>query len=138
VAEGGALAFQIPSADFAAVRGLIHDIALEGPWAPRMAIPLGVLTMEAPGLYYDCLAPLASSVDMWQTEYFHVLDSAEAIVDWIASTGLRPFLEVLESEQEKQQFLALLRDRVCSTYPQQKDGRVLFSFKRIFVVAYRP
>lgn len=56
----------------------------------------------------------------------------------IASTGLRPFLEALDSEDERLRFLTLLRDRVVHTYPQQKDGRVLFPFRRTFVVAYRP
>jgi trans-aconitate 2-methyltransferase len=138
VSAGGALAFQIPSAKFAAVRILIHEIALEGPWAPRMSGPLGGLTMESPSLYYDCLAPQARSLDMWETEYFHVMDSAGAIVDWIASTGLRPFLEALESEDERQRFVILLRERVCDAYQQQKDGRVLFPFRRTFVIAYRP
>jgi len=137
VAPGGALAFQIPSITFAAVQVLIRDIALEGPWAPRMAGPLGELTMEAPGHYYDHLAPLARPVDIWETEYSHVMDSASAIVEWIASTGLRPFLAALGSEGETRAFLAELHARVAQTYPPQRDGRVLFPFKRTFVVAYR-
>jgi trans-aconitate 2-methyltransferase len=137
VAPGGALAFQIPSPDFAAVRFMIHDIALEGPWASRMNGPLGELTMEAPGLYYDHLAPASRSVDIWETEYFHVMDSAAAIVDWIATTGLRPFLAVLESEAERRAFMALLHDRVSQAYRPRVDGKVLFPFKRTFVIAYR-
>ena len=137
VAPGGALAFQIPSASFAAIRTLMRDVALEGPWAPRMAGALGDLTMEAPGLYYDHLAPSARSIDMWETEYFHVMDSAPAIVDWIASTGLRPYLAALESEGETRLFLEMLHARVARAYPPQRDGRVLFPFRRLFVVAYR-
>ncbi len=137
VAPGGALGFQIPSVTFAAVRELIHDIALDGPWTHRMEGPLGELTMEAPGAYYDCLCSHARSLDIWETEYFHVMDSAPAIVDWISSTGLRPFLAVLESEEEVRAFLARLNERAREAYPPQKDGRVLFPFKRTFVVAYR-
>ena len=137
VAPGGALGFQIPSATFAAVRDLIHVIALDGPWTSRMAGPLGELTMESPGLYYDCLSPHARSVDVWETEYFHVMDSAAAIVDWIASTGLRPFLAVLESDEENRLFVSRLNEMVREMYPPQRDGRVLFPFKRTFVVAYR-
>jgi trans-aconitate 2-methyltransferase len=137
VAPGGALGFQIPSAAFAAVRDLIHVIALEGPWASRMDGPLGELTMELPSAYYDYLSPQARTVDIWETEYFHVMDSAPAIVDWIASTGLRPFLAVLESEDETRLFVARLNEMVSDAYPPQRDGRVLFPFKRTFVVAYR-
>lgn len=136
VAEGGALAFQIPSADFATVRDLIHEIAIEGPWADRMVGPLGELTMEAPAFYYDHLAPRSRSVDMWETEYFHVLDSPGAIVDWIASTGLRPFLAVLEPD-ESRAFSELLHERVARAYRRQIDRKVLFPFKRTFVIAYR-
>jgi trans-aconitate 2-methyltransferase len=137
VADGGALAFQIPSADFAAVRALMHGVALDGPWAPRMAGPLAELTTESPGFYYDHLAPLAASIDIWETEYFHVMDSASAIVDWIATTGLRPFLAALESEREKREFVEILQTRVAETYRPQIDGRVLFPFRRTFVIAYR-
>lgn len=137
VAQGGALGFQIPSADFAAVRHLIHGVALDGPWTPRMTGPLAELTMESPEFYYDRLAPHARSIDIWETQYFHVLDSPRAIVDWIAGTGLRPFLAVLESEDETQMFLSRLNGMVDETYRPQCDGRLLFPFKRTFVVAYR-
>lgn len=137
VAPGGALGFQIPSATFAAVRDLIHIVALDGPWTPRMAGPLGELTMESPAAYYDSLSSHARAVDIWETEYFHVMDSAPAIVEWMASTGLRPFLAALESEDENQEFVTRLNEMVREAYPPQRDGRVLFPFKRTFVVAYR-
>jgi trans-aconitate 2-methyltransferase len=136
VAPGGALAFQIPSTDFALVRTLIEEIALDGPWTSRMAGPLGALTMESPGFYYDHLAPGAQSIDIWETEYFHIMDSPPAVVDWIASTGLRPFLDVLESKGESDQFVGRLHERVRESYPARRDGRVLFPFRRTFVIAY--
>lgn len=137
VAPGGALAFQIPSADFALVYSLMREAALGGPWASRMADALDTFTMEAPGFYYDLLASTARSVDMWTTRYYHVLDSPDAVVDWIASTGLRPFLDVLESEDERQLFVERLRELVGQSYSPQGNGRVLFPFERLFVVAYR-
>lgn len=48
VAPGGALAFQIPSADFALVYSLMREIALDGPWAARMVDVLHTFTMETP------------------------------------------------------------------------------------------
>jgi trans-aconitate 2-methyltransferase len=137
VAPGGALAFQIPSADFALVRSLIREIALEDPWAARMQGPMGALTMEPPQAYYDHLAPKARCVDIWETEYFHVMESHGAIVEWISSTGLRPFLDALESGEEAARFVARLGERVRESYDTRPDGHVLFPFKRTFVVAYR-
>ena len=137
VADDGALAFQIPSADFALVYSLICEIALDGPWASQMTGAAATFTMEAPGFYYDLLAPSARTLDMWTTRYFHVLDSHDAVVDWMASTGLRPFLDAIESQDERQSFVERLHKRVDQCYLRQSDGRVLFPFERRFVVAYR-
>ena len=52
------------------------------------------------------------------------------------STGLRPFLNALHADEEKQRFVALLTERVTEAYPMQSDGRVLFPFRRTFVIAY--
>jgi len=136
VAAGGALAFQIPSSTYALVRTLIHEIALDGPWASKMNQPLHALTMEPPGFYYDHLAPQARSVDLWETEYIHVMESSAAIVEWIASTGLRPFLDALDSDSSREVFRTRLLERVADGYPSQADGRVLFPFRRTFVIAY--
>lgn len=136
VSPGGAFAFQIPSATYALVRTLIHEIALDGAWASRMSSPLGALTMESPSFYYDHLAPVARRMDVWETDYMHVMDSHDAIVEWIASTGLRPFLEALESESDRSLFRDRLLQRVADGYPVQSDGRILFPFRRTFVIAY--
>jgi trans-aconitate 2-methyltransferase len=136
VARGGALAFQIPSADYALVRTLIHEIARSGDWALLMSGPLGALTMESPAFYYDRLSAVATRLDMWETEYLHVLESPDAVVDWIASTGLRPFLDALESDADRRQFGEQLRERVRDSYPRRIDGKVLFPFRRTFVIAY--
>lgn len=92
--------------------------------------------MESPNFYYDHLAPRSRSVDIWETEYLHVMESAETIVEWIASTGLRPFLAVLD-HNESVQFVAELTRRVEQIYAIRADGRVLFTIRRTFVIAYR-
>ena len=137
VGSGGALAIQIPSRTYALVRTLIHEIAADPAWASRMTKPLMLLTMEPLTFYYDRLAPLARSVDAWETEYLHVLTSHAAVVDWISSTGLRPFLQALDTEAEREHFVAMLSERVRESYEVRPDGNVLLPFRRIFVIAYR-
>ncbi|MEM1369483.1 MAG: hypothetical protein AAGG02_16040 [Cyanobacteria bacterium P01_H01_bin.15] len=95
------------------------------------------LTMESPEFYYDVLAEEAQALDIWETEYMHVLDSHEAIVDWISSTGLRPFLNVLRTETEREAFANELQRRVARGYELRADGKVLFPFRRTFAIAYR-
>ena len=137
VALGGALAFQIPSSTYATVRKLIVDISHQRRWTEQLAKPRSMLTMESPQVYYDTLVDSAAGLDLWETEYMHVLDSKSAIVDWIASTGLRPYLEALDSDSERTDFTNELQRRVNQAYDEQADGRVLFPFRRTFVIAYR-
>lgn len=137
VARGGALAFQLPAAAYSPIRRCIQEIAGDPRWSARMGAAHAALTMEEPHVYYDVLAPRASSVDVWETTYHHVMGSPSAIVDWISSTGLRPYLEALDTPEERERFLKLLTERVAEAYPKRADGRVLFPFRRTFVIAYR-
>ncbi len=136
VNDGGALAFQIPSSTYATVRTHIHEISRDPIWNERMHGPRSSLTMHPPSFYYDALIGDVEHLDVWETEYNHIMDSSAAIVDWIASTGLRPFLDVL-NDDEKKSFVDELHRRVADSYPTQTDGRVLYPFRRLFVIAYR-
>jgi trans-aconitate 2-methyltransferase len=137
VAVGGALAFQIPSSSFATVRTLIHDISERESWTERMNAARNALTMECPAFYYGALVKGSANLDIWETEYSHVMESAASIVDWIASTGLRPFLAALDTDAERAEFTAELHQRVRDAYQVRADGKVLFPFRRTFVIAYR-
>ncbi len=137
VAPSGALAIQIPSYSRLPVRMHIHEISEDAAWSHRMAAARSMLTMESPEFYYDVLAPRAERMDVWETEYFHVMPDAGAIVDWISSTGLRPFLDALEHDVDRERFVDMLRARVADSYRKRRDGRVLFPFRRLFVIAYR-
>jgi len=137
VARGGALAFQIPSATFPRVRHLIHELSRDPAWDARMAGPRERLTMETPAFYYDALARDAGSVDLWETEYQHVIDGPSAVIEWVSATGLRPFLAALDTDAERDTFVSALRQRVDDAYDVRADGKVLFPFRRTFAVAYR-
>ena len=60
----------------------------------------------------------------------------DAIVAWVESTGLRPFLAPLMSE-ERAAFLARYRAAVAGAYPPRAGGGVLLPFPRLFIVASR-
>ncbi|MEM1369928.1 MAG: hypothetical protein AAGG02_18365 [Cyanobacteria bacterium P01_H01_bin.15] len=61
--------------------------------------------MESPKFCYDVLAAEVRMLVIWETEHMHVLDSHEAIVNWISSSGLRPFLNMLKTEAEREAFI---------------------------------
>jgi trans-aconitate 2-methyltransferase len=86
--------------------------------------------------YYDTLQPEASHLDIWHAIYNHVLESADAIVDWVRGTGLRPFIDPLPQDW-RTEFLRRYRARVAGAYPPAVDGKVLLRFPRLFIVAVR-
>jgi trans-aconitate 2-methyltransferase len=85
--------------------------------------------------YYDVLAPHASRLDLWATDYIHVLESPEAIVEWYKGTGMRPFLEALDTDADRARFTADYLSAIREAFPAQPDGKVLFPFRRIFLIA---
>lgn len=133
----GSLAFQIPSNEFPLVRKLIYDISEQPEWRDRLAGARNSLSRHPPAFYYDLLCKQASHIDIWETEYYHVLASPASIIDWISGTGLRPFLAGLTTDTERAAFLSELSRLTELNYQTRPDGKVLFPFRRIFVIAYR-
>jgi trans-aconitate 2-methyltransferase len=132
VRPGGALAFQVPYNFNEPSHRAMRETP--GPWASRTAAVRTQSPVSAPAFYYDLLAPSASSVDIWQTRYEHVMADATAIVEWVKGTGLRPYLEAL-TPSERPLFLEAYTRAIDAAYPPRRDGKRLFSFPRLFVVA---
>jgi trans-aconitate 2-methyltransferase len=136
VAVGGALAIQIPAHERSPLHQIVLEVAKHSAWSDRMDSARTALTRESPSFYYDLLQPIAAHLDIWETEYYHIMDSPQSIIDWFSGTGLRPFLAALENETQRQQFKQQLLAGYAAAYPAQKDGRILFPFRRLFIVAY--
>lgn len=132
---GAVLAVQMPDNRAEATHRLMVEVADGGPWAARLAHASRAHLPPATA-YYDALAPLGARFDIWRTAYQHPLADAGAIVEFVRSTGLRPFLDAL-TEDERPAFLADYRARLVEAYPRRADGRVLLAFPRLFFVAQR-
>ena len=113
------------------------EIARNHAWHVSMEHAIHAIKVERPAFYYDLLNPHTSKLDLWETEYIHVMDGPAAILEWIRGTGLRPFLEALPSEAQRLHFEELFLAGLTRAYGPQKDGRVLFPFRRLFILAYR-
>jgi trans-aconitate 2-methyltransferase len=135
VADGGALAFQVPRNFHFPSHVLMREVAESGPWAQKLAGARRI-NVEEPETVFDILAPLSKSLDIWETSYLHVLEGEDPVFDWVSGTGLRPFLAPLDSG-EREAFLADYRARLREAYPRRADGKTLFPFKRLFAVAMR-
>jgi trans-aconitate 2-methyltransferase len=134
VRERGVLAFQVPRNFDAPSHVLMREVAAAGPWASQLAA-VGRVNVEEPQTYFDLLSPVATSIDIWETTYVHVLDGDDAVLGWVSGTGLRPFVQSLDPA-DRAAFTAAYRERLREAYPRRSDGKTLFPFKRLFVVAH--
>lgn len=105
-----------------------------GPWAARLRPLARRFPVADPDFYYDVLAPLTASLDIWETEYLHVLDGDDPVVKWTLGTAMRPLMDAL-AEPERAEFLAEYTRRINDAYPRRADGKTLFPFRRLFMVA---
>jgi trans-aconitate 2-methyltransferase len=137
VAPGGALAVQMPAHFNSPLHREILETAGDPSWRHLMGPALNALTKEPPSFYYNLLRPLTGSLEIWETEYYHVVDNPQAIIEWFRGTGLRPFLAALENDGQRKRFEELLLERYAGAYLPQNDGRILFPFRRLFIIAYR-
>jgi len=133
VAGGGAFAFQVPRNFDAPSHVLMREVASGGPWRARLSHVrrMGVLSPEK---YFDLLSPGATRLDIWETEYLHVLEGDDPVFRWVSGTGLRPYADEL-SGGEREDFLAAYRAQLRLAYPRRPDGSTLFPFRRLFVIA---
>lgn len=134
---GGVLAVQMPNVLQDAAHALMRMVAVDGPWAERLA-PIAKTRAVIGSLddYYAWTAPHSRMVDLWQTTYVHPLDGHEAVVDWFVGSALRPFLNELEDD-ETPAFLAQYRRELEMAYTPQADGKVLLLYPRLFFVAQK-
>ncbi len=131
---GGALAFQVPNNFEEPSHRAMREVP--GLWRERLAGVGTELRVGSAAFYYDLLAPHVQHLDIWQTTYQHVMDDAEQIVAWVKATALRPYLEALD-ERERPAYLSAYREAIERAYPRRADGKRLFAFSRLFVVAVR-
>lgn len=140
VAPGGALAAQMPANHGAPSHTLLAEVADSARWRSRLASLVRPAPVAPAATYFGLLAGAAHQIDAWTTEYLHVLpaasDNVHPVVAWTRGTTLTPFLAALDGSEQR----AFLRDytaRIELAYPPLVDGRVLFAFRRLFVVAVR-
>ena len=136
LAPGGVLAVQMPRNHQAPSHTEMVAAALAGPWRDRLEPLLRRSPVAAPATYYDVLAPHVGQLEVWETEYLHVLAGDAPVVEWLRGSSLRPLLDALD-EPNRSAFLAAYTGRVATAYPSRPDGRTLFPFRRLFIVAAR-
>lgn len=139
---GGCLAVQMPLSwgvdSHRLMRETLADDGSDGS-------PLGGVSLRdamarkwvgEPEEYYDLLSAQTSRLDIWETTYLQVLEGEDPVFEWVKSTGLRPVLNALDGEA-LEQFTDAYKRRLRKAYPRRADGRTLYPFPRLFIVAVR-
>lgn len=136
----GALAVQMPLSWGMPSHVLMRDtLANEGPnggplGSEELRGKVGRKWVEDADVYYDLLVGRTSHLDIWETEYVQVLEGGDPVLEWVKGTGLRPILEGL-ADREREAFLEDYGQRLRMAYPRRPDGRTLYPFRRLFIVA---
>lgn len=136
VMPGGVLAVQMPRNFGAPSHTSMADAAASGPWRQKLEPLLNPAPVAPPQHYIEILSGIASSLDVWETEYMQVLSGDNPVKEWTKGTWLRPLLAALE-EPERSEFESAYGELVAKAYPKQPDGTTVFPFKRLFIVAKR-
>lgn len=133
----GVLAFQVPQnfdqASHVEVRAAVDD----GPWAARARQAKQYDPGFAKGSdYARALMPAGAALDIWTSEYMHIIDGPDPVFRFMSGTGLRPFVQALDGD-EREGFQDAARQRLARAYRPEPDGRTLFPFRRLFVIAQK-
>lgn len=133
---GGWLAFQVPANFDAPSHRLMRELAGSPRWRDRLeGVLRGTESTAPPAEYLELLSGCDMDVDAWRTEYLHVLQGEDPVLEWVRGTGLRPVLAALapeDGEAFSEEYAAQLRE----AYPRRPHGTP-FAFTRTFVVAQR-
>ncbi len=131
---GGVLAVQMPGNHAQPSHTSIRAAA--GPLLNKIEPHMRPDPVEALGVYYDALEPVSSEVDVWETVYHQILEGDNAVAEWTKGSVLKPLLDALD-EDDKETFFRAYSELVGKAYPKRPDGKTIFPFRRVFVVAKR-
>ena len=133
----GWLAFQVPDNFEEPSHALMRELADSHAWRDKLGGVLrSALSVSLPAAYLELLAGNGLEVDAWQTQYLHVLEGPDPVLEWVRGTSLRPVLATL-SKNDAATFEIEYAKRLRSAYPSHDFGTV-YPFRRTFVVAHRP
>jgi len=131
---GGQIAVQVPSNHNHISHQIYRETAAEEPFksvlsgfqrfAPVLSID------EYARLFFECGA---ENIIVFEKVYAHVLENADAVVEWISGTALVPYFERLG--EYKENFVEALRAKMRLALP---DTPVFYPFRRTLFSARKP
>ncbi len=130
---GGTFAVQVPMTDESQFYSKILKTLLQKSEYENLRKIHNFYALDEYG-YYNLLSRYFSRVEIWKTDYHHIVDSAEDIVSWYEGSGLRPYLAEL-SEEKKEEFKSELVELIKKEYTRLEDGKYFLVMPRLFFIA---
>ena len=130
LSKGGIFAAQIPLFDeMPASICIANAVNALSDYFTAAAKPVS----RSPSEYYEIMSKHAEKVTIWVTDYYHEMESQEKILDFLKGTALHPYMDMMNDE-EQNKFLNAVLNNLKVSYPCQQNRKVLFPFKRLFIV----
>lgn len=128
---GGQIAVQVPSNHNSTAYRIIIEVARMEPFVSV----LNGWYRESPVLPIETYADLlfreeAQDILVFEKVYLHVLENADAVVDWISGTALLPYFERLGDHKDS--FVFMIRQILGAAMPGEP---VFYPFRRTFFSA---
>lgn len=134
LAPTGVLAVQMPRNFTEPSHTSLYKTIREGPWSSRLEHLIIPEPCKSAEYYWDLLAPHVHNIDIWETTYLQALEGENPVADFLRSTLMHPFLDQLEIS-EQMAFQEAYQEKLNSAYPVRSDGKTLFPYHRLFIVA---
>jgi trans-aconitate 2-methyltransferase len=135
VRDDGMLAIQVPANHESPLYKAILNVARSSKWRAFTSGCDELITYHTAEYYYNQLVSLTEDIALWETTYYHILKSHQDLVEWYKGTAMKPLLENLPTDDNREEFLQAVLTECKKQYPFQSDGRILYPFKRLFFTA---
>lgn len=138
---GGAFGIQMPnnfhSPSHQVIIRILQNNAAWQPFLENLRYEILTEPLYKLPWYYDLLTKSgASSLQLWETEYFQEMSDHQEIFDWVKGTALRSVLSAMDTENQAQFANAYVK-AIAKKYPLRANNKILLPYRRIFMVGYK-
>ncbi len=130
--SGGVIAVQVPGNGGSPLHRSLLETAASFAGSERFTGLENAIRYHEPDYFLAALEAAGLEGDLWETAYWHRLPNRDALIEWYSGTGMRPWLDRLEGEGERDLFKKRVLGGAAPEYPELDDGSVFFPFRRIF------
>ncbi|MGC1454073.1 MAG: methyltransferase domain-containing protein [Nitrospirota bacterium] len=138
VNQNGILAIQVPANQESPLYQAILRVSRSNKWRAFTSGREASITYHSADFYYGQLSLYTKEIIIWETVYYHIMNYYKELIDWYKGTAMKPYLDSLPTDESRDDFGKEVLNECKAVYPLQRDGRILYPFKRLFFIARRP